>query len=239
MLSTSPSTLSRFAYMVGDLEDESNISPKYPVPTAFQFSPWVGDDIMRLFPTYSVYKSGQQTPLTCNAPKLTRMTNTAAHQMYQVITRCGGLVFEFYSHSYHNHPVVEWELLGIFSDYTISDVKIDIDRIDLTFGEFFKVDDSVPLGLSSSTGTYNQADDTFTTTIVTNTYIGHGQGTPVYKGALLCLPNTASFLENIRDQAIITSPDWNVLLSRLDGTFMAGRTNWDDSWLAFQGKQML
>lgn len=227
-------SLSRFAYMVGDLEDESNISPKYPAPTTFEFSPWVGDDIMRLFPTYSVYKSGQPTPLSCNAPKLTRMTNTAAHQMYQVITRCGGLVFEFYAHMYHSHPVVEWELMGIFSDYSVSDVEIDIDRIDLTFGEFFKVDDSVPLGLSSSTGTYNQADDTFTTSIVTNTYIGHGQGTPVYKGALLCLPNTATFLDNIRNQALITSPEWNVLLSRLDGTFMAGRTHWDDSWLAFQ-----
>ena len=70
--------------------------------------------------------------------------------MYSVITRCGGLVTEFYAHLFNAQPVVEWELWSIFSDYTVPDVAIAVDSFQVTFGEYTVVDDHIPLGMVSS-----------------------------------------------------------------------------------------
>ena len=88
---------------------------------------------------------------------------------------------------------------------------------------------------SSGVGTYNgAASDTFTTTLATSFTLGHGQGTPIFKGALLCIDNSAPFDAQIRNPAITGAPEWNYLLARVTGQVLAGRTNWDDSWLAFR-----
>ena len=135
-------------YLADDLGPASGIDPSNPAPTSFDFHPWVGDDLLRLFPQYNIVSNG--VALSCNAqPSLTRITDTPAHQMYSVVGRCGGLVTEFYVHAYNDHPIVEFELVVIYSDYTTPDVDIDIDRLEVTFGEYTLIDDHVPLNLVS------------------------------------------------------------------------------------------
>lgn len=220
-------------YLVGDLEPPSAINPAMPAPASFAFSPWVEDDLLRLFPQYDILSNGQL--LTCQPPKHSRETDSAAHLMYKIVTRCGGIVIEFYAHVYNGHPVVEWELFGIFSDYSVPNVTIPIDSFSVTFGEFIVVDDHLPLGMASHVGTYNVTTaDTWSIVLAENINIGHGQGTPVFKGALLCIDNAAPFETQIRNPAVINAPEWQYILARLDGKILAGRTHWDASWLAFQ-----
>merc|ERR1711862_129192 len=153
---------------------------------------------------------------------------------FHVINRCDGLVMEFWAHIYNNHPVIEWELVATFSDYLVPDVKLDIDLLEVSFGEFTLIEDAVPLGASAN-GVYNQDTDTFTSILISNpTYLGHGQSTPVYKGAILCLDSSLTYLQAISDSNIVSSPYFQVNIARIDGAVLAGRTHWDGAWLAFQ-----
>lgn len=224
--------LSVGANLVGDIAPPGNIA----VPTAFVLSSWVADDLSRLFPIFDIVSNGQH--LQCNPPVITRELNTVAHLLYKVVTRCGGVVTEFYANLFNDQEVIEWQLFAVFSDYSVPDVDINIEKFSVTFGEFIMVDDHIPLQVPQFS-IYDSATDTFTITLIDRPAsdplkIGHAQGLPIFKGALLCIDNSKPFEVQIRDPEITSSEKYSYLLARIDGKILSGRTNWDNRWLAFQ-----
>lgn len=201
-----------------------------PVP-AFAASDWVTDDMGGLMPLPRVFlASAPDVGHVIADPKLTRIDDNAARQLWHVHGRVGasGFVYDAYLGVYSGQDVVELSGALTWSDPSTLDLDRAISRIELTCGEILWLDYAKAMGFYNHIlglpGTALLGTRAFT--------VGNGQMIPFF-GAVLCTPEIpipALVQAAGADPALLAR--LMPLVARLGGRIEA-MGEFDGSWLCF------
>jgi hypothetical protein len=192
---------------------------------------WVADDMDRLTPGFLltmgngvVHQSPPVSPIV--------VFDTPARQTWAMTTRVGPLVIHWWANIWHRHPVVEWQALAVFSDPSIQAMQITVQRLQMTLGEPFVIDDALPLGISAPL--YDSQKDAWSVDLVgAPIAMGDAQGLPVFRGAILATDSTRPWYYHLLTPDPQIRARVNQLLARGGGQSI-GTTDWAGRWLAFQ-----
>jgi hypothetical protein len=202
--------------------------PNYP---PFRAHAWTDDDMPRLTPSFrltmgngSVHQSPPQQPA---------MTfGTDARQTWELTTRVGHLVVHWWATIWHLQNVVEWQALVVFSDARTPAMQVTVQRLQMTLGEPFVVDDALPLGIAAPL--YDSGQDAWSVDLVAAPVsLGDAQGLPVFRGAILATDSTRPWYYHLLTPDPALRGQVNRLLARGGGQPI-GTTDWTGRWLAFQ-----
>lgn len=203
----------------------------WPNQPPFTNHAWVSDDLTRLVPSFRLTMAGgavhQSAPLQ---PVLD--FESPARQDWSITTRCGPLVLHWWATQWHQQAVVEWQLLVVHSNPASAAVQITPERLQITLGEPFVIDDALPLGVPAPR--YDSQQDAWSADLVSSAVdLGDGQGLPVFRGAILATDSTKPWYYHLLTPVASIRGQVNRLLARGGGQPLGG-TDWTGRWLAFQ-----